>query len=412
MYESGRPTAANLEAMRKQLILRLSKGKNCDWLHPNFYYEHIYPIGITWSHAFVVSYTKEDRHYRLHALDLHPEGGNIDTPYEAMRENRQFSNPWKKWPGQLKTVQAACCYLGRVCVVTKTHIFVLDASKDWEIVVNLNSNDFRQIQGCSMNHRYLAFYYNNQTDKTSKLCVYSMESKQIAPTNVNNVQVTGIYVPEELTEAVASDVYVGFCKYDAVGQLQDTPTCVFHVTSSGLELELKKRFVAWPEDDQRRPLASNGPELIQYRLGTFLQAADRHLICFFSAGNANNLFLPAAAKIIHAQPISDSAIVVFQGNNSLLLSDGSLGVNLCIEPSELCEPAAIASFARFRGVPEYTRCYSAFRVMSNRIVILLPNGSLCSVYPVSQLRIQQAEAASSSSSFSSNLASAPIQDDE
>jgi len=378
MYEPHRPTASDAEKLRSSLIVGLSRGRNTSWLHPNFYYSHIYPIGITWSHAFVMSYVKEDRAHYLHALSIH---ASFDTPYRAMRERRQFSNPWRRWPGKFNHIQAVCCYLGRVCVITKNQLLVLDAAKDWEIVVKFSSRDFKTLQGCSMNHKQLAFYSNNPETRTSRICVFSIDSKNIAQTNINNVRVTGMHVPEELTGFTSRDLYVGFDKLDENGQVIGTPTCVFYVSEDGLEINMKKRIDAWPVDEQKCPLVTNGPEMIQYRLGSFMQSTDRYLICFFSAGNANNLFLPSSNKVIHAQSVSNSGIVVFQGNNSLLLSDRTSGVNFCIEPTELCGPSSIASFSRFKGVPEYNRCYSAFRVMSDRIVILLPNGSLCSIRP-------------------------------
>lgn len=398
--EQRKLSAENAELKRRDLLASMTRGRGYSWVHPNFYHDHIFPIGVTWSHAFVVSYVKEARKYHLHALCLNSQ---IDTPYLAMRGNRQFSNPWKRWPGELSPIQAACCYLGRVCLITKKSVLVLDASKDWEVVLKVTLEDLQNIGGCSMNHRYLAFYSNSETN--SRLVVYSFEEKRTFSVSINSARATSAHVPEEMTARCADDIYFGFVKADGT-----TPTCVFRTKEDNLELQ--KKFVAWPTNKNQTPIVSEGPDLIYYRFSNFLQAASKTLCCFYSENKNNSIFLPTRNKVICAQPVAHSALVVFQGDCSLLLTDSHYHFNMCLEPSEICGPCGIASLQRLQGVPEYTRCYPAFKVMTERIVLLLPNGSLCSIVGQSSAPERPLASQEASSSYSSSLAAVDDDDEE
>lgn len=354
------------------LIAKLSRRRSYTYVHPNFYNDHLFPIGISKTHAFIVAYAKQSRGYYVYSCAFSTK---VDTPHKAMRESRQFNNPWKRWPETLKPIGAACCFEQRVCIADKDYIVVLDASCDWSLDFKLKVS---KVNGCSMNKSMLAFYRN--VDNNCHVYVFDFSKKALAQAVINNARGTCVDVPSR----EETNVYFGFTKSSG-----ESSTCSFSI--QGANLTINKRFNAWPTNEETgRAYVDVGPEGIYADKGNFLQYSDKKLICFYAS--KNNLVLPAAGKVIHAQTVDESGLLVFQGNNSLLISDQAIGVNFCIEPSELCGPSIIASASRLKGMPDYLRCYPAFQAFDDTVVILFPNGSLCYMTSYSSLPpIQLAE---------------------
>lgn len=350
------------ENMRIGLIRELSRGRAWDWVQPNMFHDHIFPIGVTWSHAFVMTHVMKQRAYQIHAIDI--SNGPIDTPFDAAVDRRQFLNPWKTWPNTMANIVTASCYLSMVCLVLPDRVVVLDAAKNWKVVVSIAGKNFSNITHCSINHRFLAVCQYEK--KTTKLSVYEFSSEKFSHLTINNAEATALYLPEEMSQGVRDDIYVCFTKHDGSGQ---KPTCVFSFGADG-KLKVQKKLFAWPSNVN----LTNGTDSVRYRLGNFVQTAENQLVCYFASNQ--NMCQTTRQKIIHVQTLGDVGFVLFQGDNSMIIHDFQARLNITIEPNETVQFASIATFKKHNGVPDYRRCYDSFKVFTDRIVLLLPNGTL------------------------------------
>lgn len=373
------------------------------------------PLGCSWNYAFMMTTPEDcqlsaverayDRRYTLHAINMHQD--EYKTPHSSIKERVPYVNPWLIYPEPYKMVRGSCVHNNMVCVVTHDKLEVLDVSDSWKKLVSRDV-DFRRKQEliCTMNGGFVAIYqepdlYLFEFDKDKnfvKRC--SAICKEGSGFCKGRCDCRIVTIPNLKAIHLSSEISMGFSPQlavvEAVQQADDMniePDVDCDTASEKEAIEevlygdiketkntskMTLLDVSMIMEGKAAVLAENFldivPDTISFTNRNFCAASSSELTytCAYTGGtlNINQLFSPVTSMLT----LSSDILLVHDYRNNVY-------VHGLKESTLLLTLLGDQVTRNITEIPGAVKPYNSLRVFSDRIFVLLPNGTLCIVKP-------------------------------
>ena len=356
------------EREKMECLKSLTRLREIRNIHLDVKHNKVYPIALTFTHAFVLSNENKESNFNfnLHALKIYNKEEPL-TPHSCHRQRKQYCSPWTTFPEKIPDFICFTAFLGNVCIVSKSQLLVLDVSKNW-VPSYQAKEDFSLVTHIAMNKVNLAYIrYNKEKGESMVYLVHQF--KKTVCFKVND-EITALEVPEELSSFAIYNIFISCKKTNRTSILQ------FNPKSQKIQKQ-QDEFQPWPFQDElsTRLCISTPTTFIRYRYGNMSQVSYDNIVIYYNGEKLQDSLLKFKSYIVNVEFVGSGYSIVHTIDHSIFICSANDGVVFSITNQETCKFGNLAS-ERTGGITFAQYPYKSIRMFSNKLVCMLSNGTI------------------------------------